>query len=387
MLHQHSIYCILPPHMLKEIAQNGTPEQRDLALKTIASSGHIRAQRSIWQPAVMAATMAAVTVENKQREVYDAKNGSSLPGTLVRGENDAPSSDVAVNEAFDGAGATYDLYYAVYGRNSVDDHGLKLTSTVHYQKNYDNAFWNGEQMVYGDGDDGLPPAQRLFNRFTISVDVIGHELTHGVTQYEANLNYADQSGALNESISDVFGSLVKQYKLQQTADQADWLIGQGLLTSNVKGVALRSMKAPGTAYDDPVLGKDPQPDSMSGYVNTTEDSGGVHINSGIPNRAFYETAVEIGGFAWQKAGMIWYKTLTDKLTVASNFQDAANLTFQTAGEIYGTESAEQNAVAKGWQAVGITVNASSGTPTPTPTPQPQGSGCLTAALRIFGLAR
>ncbi len=382
MSHRHSIYCILPPHVLKEIAQNGTPEQRDLALRTIATSGHIRAQRSMWQPAVMAATMAAVTVENKQREVYDAKNGSSLPGTLVRGENDAPSSDVAVNEAFDGAGATYDLYYAVYGRNSVDNHGMKLTSTVHYQKSYDNAFWNGDQMVYGDGDEDLPPSQRLFNRFTISIDVIGHELTHGVTQYEANLNYADQPGALNESISDVFGSLVKQYHLQQTADQADWLIGQGLLTSNVKGVALRSMKAPGTAYDDPVLGKDPQPDSMSGYVNTAEDSGGVHINSGIPNRAFYETAIGIGGFAWQKAGTIWYKALTDKLTVTSNFQDAANLTFQTAGEIYGVGSAEQNAVAAAWQTVGITVNAT-GT---TPTPQPQGSGCLTAVLRMLGLA-
>ena len=387
MSHRHSIYCILPPHMLKEIAQNGTPEQRDLALRTIATSGQMRAQRNIWQPSVMAASMAAVTVENKQREVYDAKNGSSLPGTLVRSENDAPSSDIAVNEAFDGAGATYDLYYAVYGRNSVDNHGLKLTSTVHYQKNYDNAFWNGEQMVYGDGDDGLPPAQRLFNRFTISVDVIGHELTHGVTQYEANLNYSDQSGALNESISDVFGSLVKQYKLQQTADQADWLIGQGLLTSNVKGVALRSMKAPGAAYNDPVLGKDPQPDSMSGYVNTTDDNGGVHINSGIPNRAFYETAVEIGGFAWQKAGTIWYKTLTDKLTITSNFQDAANLTFQTAGEIYGVGSLEQNAVAKGWQTVGITVNTTGGgTPPPPPQPQP-GPGCLTAVLRILGLAR
>ncbi len=385
MSHRHSIFCILPPHMLNEIAQRGTPEQRDLALRTIATSGRIRAQRVIWQAAV-AASMTAVPVGHKQREVYDAKNGPSLPGVLVRGENEAPSSDVSVNEAFDGAGATFDLYYAVYGRNSVDNRGLKLVSSVHYQTNYDNAFWNGDQMVYGDGDEGLPPAQRLFNRFTISLDVIGHEHTHGITQYEANLNYADQPGALNESMSDVFGSLVKQYKLQQTADQADWIIGQGLLTANVHGIGLRSMKAPGMAYDDPILGKDPQPDSMSGYVNTTQDSGGVHINSGIPNRAFYATAIEIGGFAWQKAGLIWYKTLTDKLTATSNFQDAANLTFQAAGEIYGAGSPEQNAVAKGWQTVGITVNASGGTPKPTPQHLP-GSGCMTAVLRMFGLAR
>ncbi|MBI1794802.1 MAG: M4 family metallopeptidase [Chloroflexi bacterium] len=385
MSHRHSIFCIIPPHMLKEIAQRGSPVQRSLALRTIATSGQIRSQRTAWQAgiAVMAATASA---GNKQRAIYDARQGSQLPGTLVRSEGDAPATDIAVNEAYDGAGVTFDLYYGVYGRNSIDNNGLKLNSTVHYQKSYDNAFWDGGQMVYGDGDEDLPPAQRLFNRFTISIDVIGHELTHGVTQYEANLNYSNQPGALNESFSDVFGSLVKQYQLQQTADQADWLIGQGLLTANVNGVGLRSMKAPGTAYNDPVLGRDPQPDSMSGYVTTTEDNGGVHINSGIPNRAFYTTAVEIGGFAWQKAGLIWYKTLSEKLNTNSNFQNAADLTFQTAGEIYGVGSLEQNAVAKGWQAVGITVNASGGIPTPQPQPQP-GPGCLTAVLRIFGLAR
>jgi Zn-dependent metalloprotease len=211
---------------------------------------------------------------------------------------------------------------------------------VHYQKGYDNAFWNGQQMVYGDGDEDLPPAQRLFNRFTISIDIIGHELTHGVTQYEAKLAYLNQPGALNESMSDVFGVLVKQYQLGQTAAQADWLVGQGLFTSNVNGVALRSMKAPGTAYDDPVLGKDPQPAHMRDYVNTIEDNGGVHINSGIPNHAFYVTATEIGGNAWEKAGRVWYVTLRDKLSITSNFQAAANLTYQTAGELFGAGSLE-----------------------------------------------
>src|SRR4029079_10299870 len=135
-------------------------------------------------------------------------------------------------------------------------------------------------------------------------------LTHGVTQDEAQLVYSNQSGALNESLSDVFGSLIKQFSLNQTADQADWLIGAGLLTKQVKGVALRSMKAPGTAYDDPVLGKDPQPDHMSRFVTTAADRGGVHITSGIPNRAFYLAATAIGGYAWEVAGKIWYTTLT-----------------------------------------------------------------------------
>src|SRR5262249_49533152 len=153
----------------------------------------------------------------------------------------------------------------------------------------DNAFWDGRQMIYGDGDG------QQFLSFTRSVDVIGHEMTHGVTQHEAGLIYWGQTGALNESLSDVFGSMVKQYVNNQTADQADWLIGQGLFTPLVKGVAIRSLKAPGTAYGvpvpDPVLGKDDQPSHMSNYNHTLQDNGGVHINSGIPNNAFYRAAV------------------------------------------------------------------------------------------------
>jgi Zn-dependent metalloprotease len=232
---------------------------------------------------------------------------------------------------------------------------MHLVSTVHYQQGYDNAFWNGEQMVYGDGDEDLPFDERLFNRFTAAVDVIGHELTHGVTQFEAKLIYYEQSGALNESFSDVFGSLVKQRIRAQTADVADWLIGEGLFTSNVAGKAIRSMKDPGSAYDDPVLGKDPQPGHMKKYVKTTADNGGVHINSGIPNRAFYLTAVEIGGYAWEKAGRIWYVTLRDKLKPDSDFRDAARMTFSVAGKLYGKDSPEQKAVRKGWKGVGINV--------------------------------
>jgi Zn-dependent metalloprotease len=258
---------------------------------------------------------------------------------------------------------------------------MRLDSTVHYRQGYDNAFWDGEQMVYGDGDENLPPAERLFNRFTIAIDIIGHELTHGVTQFEAKLQYFQQPGALNESMSDVFGSLVKQYQLQQLAGEADWIIGAGLLTENVNGVGIRSMKAPGTAYDDPVLGKDPQPGHMRDYVNTINDNGGVHINSGIPNRAFYITAVELGGFAWDKAGQIWYVTLRDKLTATSKFQDCANMTYQTAAELFGAGSIEQQAVKKGWAEVGITVGGTD----PGPGPEP-GDGCLSSLLRLIGAA-
>jgi Zn-dependent metalloprotease len=218
---------------------------------------------------------------------------------------------------------------------------------VHYSQDYDNAFWDGKQMVFGDGD-GV-----LFRRFTGSLDIIAHELSHGVVEHTANLAYWEESGALNESFADVFGSLVKQRKLGHDAASADWLIGAELLAPGVKGKALRSLEAPGTAYDDPILGTDPQPAHMSRFVVTNEDDGGVHINSGIPNHAFYRAALQIGGNAWEKAGRIWYVALRDRLKRKSGFQEAANLTFSVAGEMFGSGSLEQKAVRDGWTAVGI----------------------------------
>ncbi len=386
---RHSIYCILPPHVLTKIAQNGTSVQQEKAMQTIVATEQLRGRRR-GIDSMASFSMPLGGTNNKQRTIYDAKTGSGLPGLLVRAEGGPLSADAAVNEAYDGSGVTYDLYSNIFHRNSIDGNGLKLDSTVHYQKSYDNAFWDGRQMVYGDGDEDMPVEHRLFNRFTIAIDVIGHELTHGVTQNEANLAYWDQSGALNESMSDVFGSLVKQYQRKESAKDADWLIGAGLLSSNVKGVALRSMKAPGTAYDDPVLGKDPQPGYMKDFINTTQDNGGVHMNSGIPNHAFYVIAYNLGGFAWDKAGQIWYKTLTDKLTERSTFQDAANLTYQAAGELFGSGSMEQIAVKYGWAEVGLTVDT--GIPVPVPTTPPPGSvsipggGCLEQIIRGLGLA-
>jgi Zn-dependent metalloprotease len=351
----HPIECIVPPHMLKEIVERGSASQRDWALRTMQLSEQLRGQRQAM--AEFVALAAPTAAAEKERVIYDAENGSQVPGRRVRGEGEPASGDMAADEAYDGSGATFDLYKDVYERNSIDGNGLRLNSTVHYQRGYDNAFWNGQQMVYGDGDEDLPENERLFNRFTIAIDIIGHELTHGVTQFEARLVYWQQPGALNESFSDVFGSLVKQRTLGQTADEADWLIGAGLLTGNVNGQALRSMKAPGTAYNDPVLGQDPQPAHMRDYKQVAHDNGGVHINSGIPNHAFYIVARELGGQAWDKAGRIWYITLRDKLEDWSNFQDAARLTYQVAGEVFGAGSLEQKAVRSGWAEVGLSVEA------------------------------
>jgi Zn-dependent metalloprotease len=237
----------------------------------------------------------------------------------------------------------------VFGRNSIDNRGLRVDSVVHYGMHFDNAMWNGEQIVYGDGDG------HLFNRFTASIDVIGHELTHGVTQYTAALGYTGQTGALNEHISDAFGIMVKQYTLGQSASESDWLIGAELFGPGVHGKAVRSMAAPGTAYDDPVLGRDPQPSHMRGYVDTPDDHGGVHINSGILNHAFYLAAVALGGMTWQVLGRIYYVALTERLTPDADFADFVRAIVDIAGELYGIGGRVQRVVADACGSVGIGV--------------------------------
>jgi Zn-dependent metalloprotease len=353
--HRHSIFCILPPHILRKIASNA-PEanERDNAQKTLAIDTTQRLMRATIQLTGTSGRSSLVTATTpiKQRSIYTANNTEVQPGTLVRGEGQPVTQDKAVDEAYDGLGSTFDFFESVYERNSIDDEGLPLIATVHFGDKYDNAFFDGQQMVFGDGDG------QYFNRFTISLDVIGHELTHGVTGDEAGLIYLGQSGALNESVSDVFGSLIKQFVLKQTADQADWLIGAELFTSRVNGVALRSMKAPGTAYDDPILGKDPQPANMKDYVVTQEDQGGVHINSGIPNHAFYLLAIELGGFAWETAGRIWYETLRDprlRKKPSASFKQFARLTALNAERLY--DKAKKQAVIDAWKQVGVSFKA------------------------------
>jgi Zn-dependent metalloprotease len=317
----------------------------------LEASARIRGRREILRTVRMA--VVGAPTGQKHRTIYDAQHATHLPGTLIRDEGAPLASDAAVNEAYDGLGATYDLYHDIFNRNSIDDKGMRLIASVHYDENYDNAFWDGEQMIFGDGDNVI------FVGFTKAIDVIGHELTHGVTQYTANLAYEFQSGALNESVSDVFGSLVKQYHNNQDAASADWLIGQGILAPGIHGQALRSMKAPGTAYDDARLGgKDPQPATMADFqeLPLSEDQGGVHINSGIPNHAFYLLATQLGGNAWEDAGFIWYNTLL-QLPEKAQFQDCANIAAQVAGAHFGTGSAQQQAVRGAWEEVGITVSA------------------------------
>src|ERR687898_575098 len=329
--HRHSIFCIVPPDVLRDIARNGTEEERQAALDTLAADSTFRTIRAIRQaapvatasPATVSLAAAVGTGEAKQlqRTIFDCHNSRSLPGDPVRTEG-APTT----------------------GDPAMDDQGMPLNGHVHYGSRFNNAFWDGQRMVFGDGD-GV-----VFNRLTISLDIMGHELTHGVTEKEAQLIYQDQSGALNESVSDVYGSLVKQYhKGKQAAEDADWLIGEGIWADPARGEALRSMKEPGTAFEG-----DRQPAHMDDYVNTIDDNGGMHINSGIPNKAFYLAATEMGGYAGAKAGPIWYAALRDpRLKPDATFVQFARLTIINA-EILFPGGEQQQIVRDAWAQVGIT---------------------------------
>ncbi|KAH0826243.1 putative zinc metalloprotease, family M4 [Lanmaoa asiatica] len=284
------------------------------------------------------------------RLVYDSENTEEAALTLRRAEGDPPSPDVAVNECYDGFGATFNFFNDIFNRNSIDGLGMNIIGSVHYDQDLMNAFWDGEQMLFGDGD-GV-----FWTRLTASLDVIGHELTHGVTQFTANLDYQGEAGALNESVSDVFGSMIKQFQLGQNAAQADWLIGAEIFIA--PGAALRSMIAPGTAYDHPVLGQDPQPDNyadvLANPMGPDDDFGGVHVFSGVPNRAFYLVAIALGGNSWDRAGRVWYATLTGGgLNPAATFMQFATLTVQNAEALF--DAAVRAVVVDAWNTVGVAV--------------------------------
>jgi len=323
----------VPPYLLERIAASESAAAEHCR-STLATDQAFRAGREAAPTTPTAATGAAWVV-------HTAANGATLPGRVVRTAGDAASGDTSVDEAADGITATLALYRDAYARASYDGKGAEVVLTVHYQQNYDNAFWNGTQLVFGDGDG------TVFGSFTKPVDVLGHEFTHAVTQFTADLTYQGQSGALNESVSDCFGMCVKQRVLGQTAETADWLVGEGIFLPGINARALRDMAHPGTAYDDPTLGKDPQVGDMVDYVDTTDDNGGVHTNSGIPNRAFQLAATAIGGDTWEGAGQIWYAALTGgRVTSDTDFAGFAAATIAVAGD-------RAPAVREAWAAVGV----------------------------------
>ncbi|KAK4162352.1 M4 family metallopeptidase [Cladorrhinum sp. PSN259] len=302
-----------------------------------------------------------------KRKIYTLQWGTDLEtGQLWRDECESPvTNEPSVNQCYDSFGHTFKFFADVFGRNSIDDKGMEMKAFLHFSFNWPNAVWHPTTncMVFGDGFQYNPFAESpalapigglggYIGNFVESLEVVAHELMHGITQHTSPLEYKKQSGALNESLSDVFGSMVKQYALNQTAAEADWLMGEGVILPGHAGMALRSLKAPGTAYILPGnAGRDPQPSHMEHFFRKSDDNFGVHINSGIPNHAFYIAATKLGGFSWEEAGRVWYEALTKgKLSYQCTFREFAQVTLKFArsrGDHVFT------AVDGAWKAVGV----------------------------------
>ena len=339
---------IIPSKVLERLARDKElPEQTRKAFADAAAFDKewrkvrvVKAKLSMLAKTMLPAGLVAAAAGPPPCTVFDCAHGVTLPGTLV--PNPGSSADATAKRAFVEASAVADFYLKAFGRNSVDNAGLSLLSSIHYSVNYNNAFWTGTQMAYGDGDGSI------FIDFTTSNDVIGHELTHGVTQYSAGLAYRNQAGGLNESMSDVFGSMFRQWQANQDVKKADWLIGKEIMGPAAKArgfTCLRDMANPAAKH---CLA--PQPTKFSQY----KDGMDPHESSGIPNLAFYKAATAIGGKSWEKAGRVWYQALTG-FSPSPNMKMSvfANRTRKLAASLFPTEAAVKTAVDKAWTAVGL----------------------------------
>ncbi len=331
---------IIPPVMLDEIMKRSQNAEREriiaeqikLVQRIIAETGH-----SPIDPRTPGLAL---------REIWDAKDQEDRVGVKIRGENDPDVGDRDADDAFAFTGVVREFYRSVHGRNSIDANGMNLVSVVHFGQKFNNAFWSNRRMTYGRGD------QIIFARFVL-LDVTGHEMTHGVTEYESGAIYWGQSGSLNEHFSDVFGKLVEIWSKKSRSDLIDWLIGRGIFTSSVNGEGLRNMLKPGTAYNDPKLGRDRQPAHMKDYIVTRSDNGGVHSNSGIPNGVFARFVMESGDWAWEAPGQIWFAA-RKKAGSNPSFGSFAFYTIEAARELGFPQHVDKLLAA--WRGAGVEPN-------------------------------
>lgn len=329
---------IVPASILEKMIKEGTPEQRERAAHNLKVSQLLRGMRVVNNRNRSIGLMSAH--ETKRRVIYDmdhSEDEGKLPGNPVRYEGGAATGDHSADECYKNTGIVYDFYYDVFGRNSINNGGITLVSSVNFGDEFDNAFWNGQQMVYGDGSG------KIFVKDSLTaLDVTAHELQHGVTQFSTpeDLDYHNQSGGLNESFSDCFGIMCKQWSKKQKAGDSNWLIGESIL---IEGKALRSMKDPGTGnpFDDQI-------DNVSDY----KDGMDPHTSSGPPNKAFYLACTKVGGYSWDKVGKAWYAALP-RLPLHATFQMAADYTFDAAGSLFGKGNDVQTAIQDAWHQVGV----------------------------------
>lgn len=297
MKFHRNIQGILPPYMLLDLAQRN-PDQLQF-LDTLAKTQTLFSRSRGRGNSLYHFSPEAAGDGNGDREVYDCQGGTNRPGKRFRFEGESAGADEEGNDAFEYTGIVREFYRKNHGRLSIDAHGMKMVSCFNFDDDFNNAYWDGAMMTYGR------PKNKIFRRFVL-LDVCGHEITHGVTEFVSGMEYYGQSGALNEHCSDVFGELIEQYHFKIGVDKADWVIGNGIFQPGIKGTGIRNMLNPGTAYNDSQLGKDPQPAHMKDYKRMSGDNGGVHYNSGIPNRAFALFSIAAGGNAWERAGKVWY---------------------------------------------------------------------------------
>jgi Zn-dependent metalloprotease len=338
---------IVPKAALERFARDRAlpAEQRKSFVDTMKIDAEFRrlrnqANKLTRVASLMAAAPAAAVAPAPAITVFNCNHGQTLPGAQIL--NPATSSDATAKHVFGETSSVAAFYSQVFGRNSVDGMGMTLISSIHYGVGYNNAFWNGMQMTYGDGD-GM-----IFVDFSKGNDVIGHELTHGVTQHSLGLNYTNEAGGLNESMSDCFGSMFRQWEAKQNVNQADWLIGKDIMgpAALKRGfTCLRDMANPAAKH---CLA--PQPTKFSQYRPGMDP----HESSGIPNLAFYTAAKAVGGHSWDKVGQIWYKSMTGFGPAPNMKMKAfANRTRAVAAQLYPGNTAVANAVNAGWKKVGL----------------------------------
>jgi Zn-dependent metalloprotease len=347
----HSCGCpcfIIPAKILRRLSKDKrlSAAARKAFADTARFESEWRRAREVRSQVAMSALkmlpsgLTVVPVAPPAVPVFDCQHHTTLPGVSI--SNPGSSSDSTCKRAFVETKAVAKFYRSAFSRNSIDDAGIALISSIHYSVDYNNAFWNGGQMTYGDGDGNI------FVDFTKSNDVIGHELTHGVTQYTLGLNYNNQPGGLNESISDVFGSMFRQWQAKQNVHQADWLIGKEIMGPGAiaRGfTCLRDLSDPAASHC-----LSPQPTKFSQYHNGMDP----HDSSGIPNFAFYNAAMAIGGKSWKVAGKIWYHALTNfGPSPNMTMKQFANRTRNLAGSLFKSKPSVKKAVNDAWKVVGL----------------------------------
>jgi Zn-dependent metalloprotease len=343
------VCCAVPKSMMRHLAdQSGDPAHRQLLLDQMGRASQLRARR-----ATASATPSAHAPGSRplHRRIFDAQQETMLPGQLLRDEGKPPSTDEAANEVYDNLGLALQFFSSVLGHNSADGAGMRVDASVHYDFKFINAMWTGHQMAVGDGDG------KSIRHLSRSLGIIAHEFSHAVSQHlvKGGLGVVQlpdrppelkgEAGALNESFSDVFASMIKQWHAGHDVKQADWLLGEDIVSGSGNH-AIRSLKDPGNK--SLTWAKDDQVKDYRRFKVTQE----AHTASGIGTHAFYLAAMQAGGRSWESLARVWFQGFS-RLRARATFLDAAHETMAAAASIHGKTSTVYDAVRTGWKSVRV----------------------------------